>query len=174
MSEVERKTHLDSLSIAALLVLCISRGGQQVAIKIIAAVFWGATTVVIKAGPLANIPASKTLLYQLVVSAVLLPLGSLALGEPGIVRLSPLALGSLAYQTIWVASVTYLTWFWLIRHYPGPKLASFTFVTPTFGVLAGWLVLDEPITAALLIAMTFVAGGVYLVNRPARATRTNQ
>ena len=133
---------------------------------ILAAGFWGATTVVIKAGPLTGIPASKTLLYQLAVSAVRLPSGSMLLGEPGIVRLSPLALGSLFYQTVWVASVTYLAWFWLIRHYPGPKLASFTFLAPIFGVLAGWLVLDEPLTPALLVAVLFVAAGVYLVNRP--------
>jgi drug/metabolite transporter (DMT)-like permease len=138
---------------------------------IVAAVFWGATTVVIKAGPLTGIPASKTLLYQLAISAVLLPLGSWALDEPGILRMSPLAIGSLLYQTVWIASITYLAWFWLIRHYPGPKLASFTFLTPIFGVLAGWMVLDEPLTVALLVAMALVAAGVYLVNRQSAVAR---
>jgi drug/metabolite transporter (DMT)-like permease len=136
------------------------------AMLVAAAIAWGATTVLIKAGPLTAVPASKTLLYQLAVSAVLLPLGSLALGEPGIVRLSPLAITSIAYQTVWVASITYLTWFWLIRHYPGARLASFTFLTPIFGVLAGWFVLDEPVSASLVAALILVALGVYLVNRP--------
>ena len=132
----------------------------------LAAVFWGATTVVIKAGPLAQVSASKTLLYQLAVSAVVLPVGSVVLGEPGIVNVSALAIASLSFQTLWIASVTFLAWFWLIRHYPGPKLASFTFLTPLFGVFAGWLVLDEPLTIALLLALMMVAVGVYLVNRP--------
>ena len=132
----------------------------------LAAVFWGATTVVIKAGPLARVSASKTLLYQLAVSAVVLPVGSWALGEPGIVNVSSLAVASLLFQTLWIASVTFLAWFWLIRHYPGPKLASFTFLTPLFGVLAGWLILNEPLTVALLLALVMVAVGVYLVNRP--------
>ncbi|MGI9285538.1 MAG: DMT family transporter [Pseudomonadales bacterium] len=131
----------------------------------LAAIFWGATTVVIKAGPLSKVSASKTLLYQLAVSAVVLPIGSLALDEPGIVNVSSLAIASLLYQMVWIASITYLAWFWLIRHYPGPKLASFTFLTPLFGVLAGWLVLDEPLTVALLVALVMVAVGVYLVNR---------
>jgi len=130
-----------------------------------AAILWGATTVVIKAGPLAQISPSRTLLYQLSVSAIILPLGSVALHEPGIVNVSPLAVASLLYQTVWIASVTYLAWFWLIRHYPAPKLASFTFLTPLFGVLAGWLVLEEPLTVALLVALLLVATGVYLVNR---------
>ncbi len=133
-----------------------------------AAIFWGATTVVIKAGPLAKVSASKTLLYQLAVSALVLPIGSWALKEPGIVNVSSLAIASLMYQTAWIASITYLAWFWLIRHYPGPKLASFTFLAPLFGVFAGWLVLDEPLTVALLAALVMVAAGVYLVNRQSK------
>jgi len=133
---------------------------------LLAAIFWGATTVVIKAGPLAQASAAKTLLYQLAVSAIVLPFGSWALGEPGIVHLSSFAVASLAYQTIWIASITYLAWFWLIRHYPAPKLASFTFVTPIFGVIAGWFVLNEPLTPMLIAALALVAAGIYFVNRP--------
>lgn len=133
---------------------------------VIAAIFWGATTVLIKAGPLAQVAPSRTLLYQLSISAVVLPLGSLALGEPGIVKLSFVAVASLLYQTVWIASITYLAWFWLIRHYPAARLASFSFLAPLFGVLAGWWILGEPLTAGLLLAMVLVAVGIYLVNRP--------
>ena len=139
------------------------------AMLIVAAIFWGATTVVIKAGPLARAPAAKTLLYQLAVSALLLPAGSWLIGEPGIVRMSSLAVTSLVYQTVWIASITYLAWFWLIRHYPAPKLASFTFLTPIFGVFAGWYVLGEPLTPALMFALVLVAAGIYFVNRQVRA-----
>ncbi len=132
---------------------------------ILAAIFWGATTLVIKAGPLSEAPAAKTLLYQLAVSAIVLTLGSWLLGEPGVIDLSPLAIGSLLYQTLWIASITYLAWFWLIRQYPAPKLASFTFLTPVFGVFAGWSILAEPMTRGLLLGMSLVATGIYFVNR---------
>ena len=131
-----------------------------------AAVLWGATTVLIKASPLARIAPSKTLLYQLAVSAVALPLGSLAVGEPGIVLMTPLIAGSLVYQVVWIASITYLVWFWLVRHYPASRLASFTFLTPLFGVLAGGVLLHEPITSSLLLALIMVGTGICLVNRP--------
>jgi drug/metabolite transporter (DMT)-like permease len=62
--------------------------------------------------------------------------------------------------------LTYLAWFWLIRHYPPSRLASFTFLTPLFGVLAGGLLLNEPITGGLLLALALVGAGIYLVNRP--------
>jgi drug/metabolite transporter (DMT)-like permease len=132
----------------------------------VAAVLWGATTVLIKAGPLARIKPSKTLLYQLAVSAVVLPLGSLAKNEPGIVLMTPLIAGSLVYQTVWVAFITYLAWFWLIRHYPPSRLASFTFLTPLFGVIAGGVLLNEPITGSLILALVLVGIGIFLVNRP--------
>jgi len=131
-----------------------------------AAVLWGATTVLVKASPLARIKPSKTLLYQLAVSAVVLPVGSLAMNEPGIVLITPLIAGCLAYQTVWVAFITYLAWFWLIRHYPASRLASFTFLTPLFGVLAGGVLLNEPITNMLLLSLVLVGTGIYLVNRP--------
>ncbi len=61
--------------------------------------------------------------------------------------------------------MTYIAWFWLIRHYPASRLAALTFLSPLFGVLAGVVILDEPLTSALLLAMVLVAVGVYLVNR---------
>lgn len=134
-----------------------------------AAVLWGATTVMIRACPLVHIPAAKTLLYQLLVSALVLPLGSLLKGEGGVGLMTPLILGSLAYQIIWVAFITYLTWFWLLRRYPPSRLASFTFLTPLFGVMAGGLLLNEPMTRMLMLALTLVGSGIYLVNRRAAA-----
>jgi drug/metabolite transporter (DMT)-like permease len=131
----------------------------------VAAVLWGATTVLIKASPLAGIASSKTLLYQLAVSALVLPVASIAAGEAGVVSLEPLIVASLVYQVVWIATITYLAWFWLLRHYPASRLASFTFLTPIFGVLAGGFLLDEPITKSLLLALALVGTGIYMVNQ---------
>lgn len=120
-----------------------------------AAVLWGATTVIIKASPLVRIRPAKTLLYQVTVSAIVLPVASLIKNEPGIIMITPLIAGSLIYQTVWVASITYLVWFWLIRNYPPSRLASFTFIAPLIGVLAGGLFLNEPITNRLIFALFF-------------------
>jgi drug/metabolite transporter (DMT)-like permease len=117
-----------------------------------AAVIWGSTTVLIKASPLAVIRPTKVLIYQLAVSAVILPLGSFAMGEAGVMKITPLILACIVYQIVWIASITYLAWFWLIRHYPASRIASFSFLTPLFGVMAGGILLNEPLTVMLLIA----------------------
>ena len=67
-----------------------------------------------------------------------------------------------------VTFASYLLWFWLIRHYPATRLSAFTLLTPIFGLLAGALLLGEPVTSRLLVALTAVALGIYVVNRPAR------
>ena len=133
---------------------------------IVAAIFWGATTVLIKAGPLSKIRPGKTLLYQLAVSAVVLPLVTLVKGETHILRMTPIIAASLVYQTVWVAFITFLAWFWLMRNYPASRLVSFNFLTPIFGVIAGGVILNESITGMLLLTLVLVGTGIYLVNRP--------
>ncbi len=130
-----------------------------------AAVMWGATTVLVRASALRLASTEKTLIYQLAVSAVVLPLASFAVGEPGIVALSPRVLAAFAYTVLVVAVLSYLAWFWLVRTYPPSRLAAFTFLSPVFGVLAGLVVLGEQPTVSLGIALVLIAVGIWLVNR---------
>jgi drug/metabolite transporter (DMT)-like permease len=130
-----------------------------------AAALWAATTLLMKATALQRAPFVKTLLYQLVVSTPLLAVFAWALGERIAAAPSMLAVGSLVYQTVWVAGVTFLGWFWLVQRYSANRLSAFTFLTPLFGVLAGHLVLGEPLTPAFAVAVLLVAAGLVLVNR---------
>ena len=131
---------------------------------VFAAVLWAATTVLVRATALSRAAATKTLLYQLAVSAAILPLASLAMGEPGIVSLSPLALASLAYQGAIVAFASYLAWFWLLTRYLAARLAAFSFLAPLFGVVFGVLLLAEPLRPAFAAAALLVGAGIVLVN----------
>jgi drug/metabolite transporter (DMT)-like permease len=131
-----------------------------------AAAAWAATTLLIKVTALNRISPEKTLLYQLVVSVPLLAIGALVFGEHLHTMPSALALGSLAYQTIWVVSVTFPIWFVLIVRYSAARLSAFTFITPLCGVTAGHFVLNEPLTPAFAMAAVLVALGLVLVNGP--------
>ncbi len=131
-----------------------------------AALAWAATTLLIKASPLGHISPEKTLLYQLVISVPLLGAGALIFGEHINAMPSALALGAFAYQTLWVVSVTFVVWFWLIVRYSAARLSVFTFLAPLCGVTAGHFVLNEPLTPPFVIAAVLVAAGLILVNRP--------
>ena len=80
-------------------------------------------------------------------------------------RLTGLVAAAVSYQVVIHAFASYLAWFWLLTRYPASHLHAYTFWTPLFGVLAGWLLLGDPVTPALVLAMACVALGIYLVNR---------
>jgi len=138
------------------------------AFGVIAAALWAATTVLIRSTRLTSASATKTLFYQLAVSALVLPLASVAAGEPGVTALTPKVLASLAYQAVIVAFASYLAWFWLLTRYLAGRLAVFSFLTPLFGVAFGVIFLSEPLSAAFLGARRIIDGGIVLVNRPTK------
>ncbi len=146
------------------------RGVAGDALGVLAGLFWASTTIVVRASSLAHASASKTLFYQLAVSAVVLLALAVGAGQTHVDALPPLTLASLAYQAVMVAFVSYLTWFWLLTRYMASRLSVFSFLTPIFGVTFGVLLLGEHFTARFMIAATMVLAGIALVNRPARKT----
>ena len=131
---------------------------------VIAAVLWASTTVLIRATSLTRATATKTLFYQLGVSALVLPLASLLLGEKGISAVTPLVLASLAYQGVIVAFASYLAWFWLLTRYLAARLSVLSFLTPLFGMASGVVFLSEPLSAHFALAALLIAAGIALVN----------
>ena len=129
-----------------------------------AAVLWASTTLVIRATRLGQTSATKTLFYQLSVSALALPLASILMGEAGIVSLSATALASLAFQSIVIAFASYLAWFWLLTRYLAGRLSVLSFLTPMFGVLCGVVFLREPLSGYFALAAILVGAGIVLVN----------
>lgn len=124
---------------------------------------WGATTVVVRGSRLAQIPATQTLLYQLVAAFVLLLAAAVALGQTGF-HPTPLAWSSLAFQALIVSFASFLTWFWLLRHYLASRLGTLSFMAPLFGIVMGAWLLHEPIEPSFLAGTALVLSGIVLVN----------
>ncbi|MBK8761846.1 MAG: DMT family transporter [Sulfuritalea sp.] len=135
---------------------------------VLAALFWAATTVLIRATSLARVTATKVLLYQLVVSAaVMFPLSWLV-GERGIAVLSAPTLWAMAYQIVIVAFASYLAWFWLLTRYLAGRLLVFSFLTPLFGVGFGMVLMFDQPSLHFILAAAMVVGGIVMVNMPSR------
>lgn len=130
---------------------------------------WAAATLVIKGSRLSSIRPEKVLLYQLAVSALItLPL--LLVAGPILRDVTALATGALIFQAVFIVAVTYVLWFWLVSRYPASGLSSFAFLTPAFAVLMGGLILDEPLSGRLFLALAMIGVGIIIVNRPRRST----
>ncbi len=132
-------------------------------LALLAGVAWGATTLVIRTSRLASVPAKQTLLYQLLAAFFLLLLSAFLLDRLAF-NPSPLALASLGFQAIVVSFVSFLIWFWLLRHYLASRIGVLSFMTPLFGVGLGAWLLDEPIEPGFLVGAVLVLTGITLVS----------
>jgi drug/metabolite transporter (DMT)-like permease len=130
-----------------------------------AGILWGLTTLVIRGSVLATASAEKMLFYQVAVTALVAPFISIALGETWSLAYSGHAWVSIALQTAVGAFASYLTWMWLLRHYPATQMSSFVFLTPVFALAFGVVLLGEHLTLQLVLALCGVAAGIVLVNR---------
>ena len=140
------------------------------AMCLLAGALWAATTLMLKTSRLRTAPPALALLYQLVVSAPLLLLASVLLGEDlAAVSPTPLVLAAFLYQAAGVAAVTYLAWFRLIARHSTSRLSAFSVLTPVFGVLAGAGLLGERVGPLFGLAVALVAAGLWLVNRAGAA-----
>ena len=138
-----------------------------------AAVCWAGLTLTAKATDLKLARPEVQIFWQVAVSAVIL-LAISPLFGPLLRDLQPIHLAGLAFQSVVVVSGAFVGWFWLLSVYPGSAVASFSFVTPVFGVALGWLLLDEAVGWRLLAALALVAAGIVLIKlAPVRFRKTS-
>jgi len=150
------------------------RSGGQVSwagdlMALTSAFCWAGIVLCVRITPLSGVPPAQQLIFQVAVSAPILLLLAPLFG-PLIRDLQPIHLAAMAFQIVAVASLGFLVWFWLMTIYPASSVASFSFVSPVFSVLLGWVLLSEDVAPSVWGALVLVASGIYLINRrPRRA-----
>lgn len=133
------------------------------------ALCWTGIALCVKITPLSQVPPAQQLFFQVLVSAPIILLVAAFTGD-FIRELQPIHIAGMAFQIIAVASLGFLTWFWLLSIYPASSVASFSFLSPVFAVILGWLLLDEHVGPQVWAALVMVAAGIFLINRRPRKT----
>lgn len=131
------------------------------------AICWAGIGLCTRATNLREVAPRVQIFWQVVISAPILLLASLAFGE-WVRELTATTYAAIAFQ-IAMVSFGFPFWLWLLSLYPPSGVASFTFLGPVFGVLLGWGLLGERISSSIIAALALVALGLVLVNRPAKA-----
>ncbi len=72
-------------------------------------------------------------------------------------------IGALAYQSLVSASFGFVAWITLLKRFGAVALHSFLFIMPLAGVFLGGLILNEPITFNILLALALVIAGIFIV-----------
>ncbi|CAM5183089.1 Drug/metabolite transporter (DMT)-like permease OS=Castellaniella defragrans OX=75697 GN=HNR28_000890 PE=4 SV=1 [Castellaniella defragrans] len=129
-----------------------------------AAIAWAATTLTLRLTRIAEAPSLRPTAFQLLITAAALLGLAAGLGDLAAIRMTPLAWGSLTFQTLAIAIAALLLWFWLLRRYLAWQLGVFAFLTPIFGVAFGVLLLGDPITPNFLIGSVAILIGLMLVS----------
>ena len=71
---------------------------------------------------------------------------------------------SIAFLSLACTVFAFVIWFRALQRMEASRAAGFVYLVPLFGVSFSKLLLDEPITPALLIGAALLVGGVYLIN----------
>lgn len=132
-----------------------------------AAIGWAGIALVARATRLSEVRPEMQVFWQVLVSAPILLLLAPLFG-PLIRDLEPIHFWGLGFQVVVIVSAGFIFWLWLLSVYPASSVASFSFLTPIFGVFMGWAMLGEEINPALIFSLVLVAGGIVLINRPVR------
>ena len=135
---------------------------------LLAAWSWAAIALIARGTRLREMRPELQLFWQVLVSAPVL-LAAAPFFGPLIRDLQPLHVAGLVFQAVAVVSAGFMFWLWLLSVYPSALVASFSFLTPMFGVFLGWFLLHEHAGLATLAAALMVAVGIILINRPVRS-----
>ena len=133
-------------------------------LALLGAFCWAGIALLARTTRLSETSAEMNLLYQLAVSAIIVIPLAYWLGDT--VREPTAAIyGMFAFQVIVIVAIGFVVWFWILSVYPATSMASFSLLTPVFGIFFGWLIFDDALTLSFVAALLLVGAGLVLVNR---------
>jgi drug/metabolite transporter (DMT)-like permease len=132
---------------------------------LLAACWWALQTIYAKRLVVRISPVALTL-WQVLLCALVTTLLSLIL-EPWVAwRMTGRLAWALLYVSLGVTTAGWALWTYVLSEVEASVATTFLFTIPIIGVLAGWLLLEEPLGVYLLGGAILVAVGILLVTAP--------
>jgi len=111
----------------------------------------------------------------IVVTSIQMTLGAAPLVLVGRLVEGPLMAGAdttawlmLGYLAVFATWVPFFSWYKALSYGEVGRVSVFAFLLPVYGVISGWLLLGEAMSAGMALGMAMVAIGILLVNVNAR------
>jgi drug/metabolite transporter (DMT)-like permease len=120
-----------------------------------AVTIWSCSTVYLKR-IISTFPPFQVVLYSTMFSVPLFLAEALVWDNAMIFNLDASVIGAMLYQSLVTASFGFVAWNTLLKKYGAVSLHSFIFIMPIAGVALGGLVLGEPLTVKILLALAFI------------------
>jgi drug/metabolite transporter (DMT)-like permease len=129
---------------------------------LVAALGWTGGIILNKRMP-AHLGAVSVIFWSALGSVPVFGALALALEAGAPWRFSAAAVGSVLYLGVVAAGLGFVLAVWLMRHYAASRVNVFVFLSPVFGVLIGWALLGEAVTAQQALGAGAVAAGILVV-----------
>jgi drug/metabolite transporter (DMT)-like permease len=146
----------------------LSSGFRTGDLFVLSAVFiWSCSTVYLKR-VIGTFSPFQIVMYSTLFSVPFLLTEALLWDARMVFHIDGPVVGALLYQSLVTASFGFVAWNTLLKKYGAVSLHAFVFIMPIVGVSLGGLVLGEPITIKLLLALIFIVSGILVVHWKAR------
>lgn len=132
-------------------------------IILLAVLIWSSSVVYLKRIISTFLPF-QVVLYSTMFSVPFFLFEALLWDTTMVTRFDATVIGSLLYQSLITASFGFVAWNTMLQKYGAVSLHSFMFIMPIAGVAMGGLVLGEPITIKILLALAFIVAGILVVH----------
>ncbi|MPZ18670.1 MAG: EamA family transporter [Luteitalea sp.] len=126
---------------------------------------WAAGTVLSKRRHTDQNPFGAAAIQMLAGGAVMLLL-STVLGEWRLVSFTARTVTALVYLTIAGSLVGFACYVYALRHLPVSTVSLYAYVNPVLAVALGALLLSEPVTLTMILAMILILAGMAVVSAP--------
>ena len=130
---------------------------------LLAALGWTGNVILNKTMP-RDVNAVTVIFWNAAAAIPVLGLAALVFEQGAGWRWSAAGVASLAYLGVVAAGLGFVLIVWLTRNYSASRVNVFVFLSPVFGVLIGWGLLGEPISAMQALGAAGVAAGILLVS----------
>ena len=139
-------------------------------LTVLLATFIWAYSVIYLKRILATLKPLQATLYSLAFSVPVFFLAAFLWDTPMVMTLDSKVIGAILYQSLVTAAFGFVAWNTLLQKYGAVALHSFIFIMPISGVALGGLVLGEPITIKILVALALIVAGILAVHlKPRKA-----
>ncbi|MEO6055589.1 MAG: EamA family transporter [Gemmatimonadales bacterium] len=128
---------------------------------------WALGSVYWKRNPTAVSPYSAAAV-QMTIAGGILAVAGLLLGEAPAWHLTGAGLGAMVYLVLIGSLVGYTAYGYALEHASATVVGTYAYVNPVVAVALGWLVLSEPITGRMLVAMGLILGAVLWIQLSTR------
>lgn len=101
--------------------------------------------------------------YQMLFGGLLLLLMGVTLETPKLI-INSTSILIILWLAIMASIVQFATWYYLLNQGDPGRTSAFLFLAPFFGVLSGWLMLDEAVESHVYFGGFLIFIGIFLVN----------